>query len=270
MTISILGCGWLGLPLGEQLVKDGHIVKGSTTTPAKLDTIRAAGIQPFLIKVEDDLVGNRLHEFFSTDLLILNIPPGRRDPDVEERHPQQIRAITEWVVAGEVKKLLFISSTGVYPNVNRVVTEVDDTNPERASTIALVVAENYLQLQNAFQTTILRMAGLVGGERKAGRFLAGKTDVANGNAPINLVHRDDCIQVIQKVISMAKWDEVYNVCADEHPTKKEFYIAQAYKENFEPPTFRVDEDEISFKIISNQKLKQELAYTFKHPDPMRF
>ena len=27
----ILGCGWLGLPLAQQLVEDGHIVRGSTT-----------------------------------------------------------------------------------------------------------------------------------------------------------------------------------------------------------------------------------------------
>lgn len=269
MTISILGCGWLGMPLGQQLVKDGHIVKGSTTTPDKLDTIRTTGMQPFLIKIEEELIGNRLNDFFTTDLLILNIPPGRRDPNVEERHPQQIRAVAEWLIAGEVKKLLFISSTGVYPNLNRVVTEADETNPERASSSALVIAENYLQLQNAFQTTILRMAGLVGGNRKAGRFLAGKTNVPNGNAPINLVHREDCIQVIREVINMQKWGEIYNVCADEHPTKKEFYIAQAYKGDYTPPTFHEDE-EVSYKIISNQKLKTALAYTFKHPDPMQF
>ena len=270
MTISILGCGWLGLPLGEQLAKDGHTVKGSTTTPAKLDTIRAAGIQPFLIKVEEDLIGNRLSEFFTTDLLILNIPPGRRDPEVEEKHPRQIRAVVEWLVAGEVPRLLFVSSTGVYPNVNRVVTEADDTEPERASTAALVVAENYLQLQNAFTTTILRLAGLVGGERKAGRFLAGKTNVPNGDAPINLVHRDDCINVIREVIRKEKWGKIYNVCADEHPTRKEFYVAQAFKEQFTPPTFRTDEETVDYKIISNQKVKTELGYSFLHPDPLQF
>lgn len=30
-TVSILGCGWLGLPLAEQLLAEGYSVKGSTT-----------------------------------------------------------------------------------------------------------------------------------------------------------------------------------------------------------------------------------------------
>ena len=35
--IGILGCGWLGLPLAQQLVEDGHIVRGSTTQNSKLE-----------------------------------------------------------------------------------------------------------------------------------------------------------------------------------------------------------------------------------------
>lgn len=270
MTISILGCGWLGLPLGEALVKVGYQVKGSTTTPTKLATIQATGIEPFLIKIEDDLIGSRLNDFFNTDIVILNIPPGRRDPEVEERHPRQIRVVAQYLTEAEVKKLIFVSSTGVYPNLNRVVTEEDSTHPERASTAALVVAENFLQLQNAFATTILRMAGLVGGTRKAGRFLAGKTDVPNGSAPVNLVHRTDCIEVIKAIIRLEKWNEIYNVCADEHPTKRDFYTAQAYKDDFTPPTFKTQQTKVAYKIVSNQKLKTALGYTFKYPDPMQF
>jgi len=30
--ISILGTGWLGLPLAKALTEEGHILKGSTTS----------------------------------------------------------------------------------------------------------------------------------------------------------------------------------------------------------------------------------------------
>ncbi|MFK7936946.1 MAG: SDR family oxidoreductase [Saprospiraceae bacterium] len=270
MTISILGCGWLGLPLGKALLKAGHNVKGSTTSPEKLATIHQAGIEPFLIKITEDIVGERLNDFFNTDLVILNIPPGRRKPNVEEQHPRQIRAVAQYLTEAEVGKLLFVSSTGVYPNLNKVVTEADETKAERPSTRALIIAENLLQLQNGFQTTILRMAGLVGGNRKAGRFLAGKKNVPNGDAPINLVHRDDCIAIIKEIIRLEKWDGTYNICADEHPTRRAFYIAQAYKEDLEPPTFTDDQTKVEYKIVSNQKIKTELNYIFQHPDPMQF
>jgi UDP-glucose 6-dehydrogenase len=39
MKISIVGCGWLGLPLGEKLAKSGHQVFGSTTSVEKIATI---------------------------------------------------------------------------------------------------------------------------------------------------------------------------------------------------------------------------------------
>ena len=56
MKISILGCGWLGLPLAESLIKDGHEVKGSTRDPEKLGQIREQGINPFLLELSPELI----------------------------------------------------------------------------------------------------------------------------------------------------------------------------------------------------------------------
>jgi 3-hydroxyisobutyrate dehydrogenase-like beta-hydroxyacid dehydrogenase len=47
--ISILGCGWLGLPLAKVLVKNGFSVKGSTTTQDKILVLKQLGVDPFLI-----------------------------------------------------------------------------------------------------------------------------------------------------------------------------------------------------------------------------
>ena len=52
--ISILGCGWLGLPLAQQLVHHGFQINGATTSDAKLVVLKNAGIQPFLINVSSD------------------------------------------------------------------------------------------------------------------------------------------------------------------------------------------------------------------------
>ncbi|TVQ69093.1 MAG: SDR family NAD(P)-dependent oxidoreductase, partial [Balneolaceae bacterium] len=34
--ISIMGCGWLGFPLGLRLLEQDHFVRGSTTTKDKI------------------------------------------------------------------------------------------------------------------------------------------------------------------------------------------------------------------------------------------
>ena len=40
--ISILGCGWLGLPLAVELISKGYKVNGSTTSMTKVRELEAA------------------------------------------------------------------------------------------------------------------------------------------------------------------------------------------------------------------------------------
>lgn len=270
MRISILGCGWLGLRLGQFLAEKGYVVNGSTTSLEKFPVLQDAGIQPFLVQVTaDGVVGNRVEAFFQSEVLVINFPPGRRRPTVEQEHPKEIQRVLENAQAGYIQHILFVSSTGVYGDENRILTEADALNPDRGSTKALAEAEQLLHQLPNISVTILRMAGLVGGERKAGRFLAGKQALPHGDAPVNMVHREDCIRIMYEVIRQEKWGEIFNVCADEHPTKREFYTAQALKEGLQPPTF-VEEGALFYKIISNTKLKQTLDYQFLYPNPMEF
>jgi len=267
--VSIIGCGWLGFPLAKFLVEKDFEVKGSTTSENKLILLKDAGIHPFLIKAEEELIGEKLEEFFDSEILIINIPPRRRRPDVERIHFLEIKNIFDAAQKGSVQKIIFCSSTGVYSNTNTKVSEADIPIPSTDSTKALFKIENHLQSHTNFKNTILRFSGLVGGERKAGRFLAGKQNVANGNAPVNLVHRQDCIQVIHEVIHQEVWNEVLNVCADEHPLRKDFYTQQARKQGLQAPSF-LENDEPIFKIISNERLKERLGYSFIFPDPEMF
>ncbi|MEN0047587.1 MAG: SDR family oxidoreductase [Bacteroidota bacterium] len=267
-TVSILGCGWLGLPLGKFLVEKGFKVKGSTTSLDKLSTLSAAGIESFHLAAKPHTIeGKNIAEFFESDLLILNIPPGRRNEHVEKDHPAQIQTIIKYTKA---EHILFISSTGVYGDTNAIAKEGDELAPTRKSTKALVKVEQYLQSLEDKKVTILRMSGLVGGDRKAGRFFAGKQGVSDPEKPVNMVHREDCIRVIHQVIVQEKWGEIYNVCADEHPSKKAFYIAQTGQLGLELPIFTESTRKDSYKIVSNEKVKRELNYQFLHPDPMRF
>jgi len=269
-TISILGCGWLGLPLAAQLVANGHIVKGSTQTAAKLAILHKNGIDPYLIEVQKKIKGTNLSHFFKSGVLLINIPPGRKRRDVARSHPRQIEAIIEKALLYNTKRILFVSSTSVYGNVNRVVTEADEPRPETASGAALVSAENLLMQRTEFETTIIRFGGLTGEDRKAGRFLAGKKEVKNGDAPVNMIHQSDCIGLITQIITQEKWGHIFNACADEHPTRKEFYTAQAKSQGFEAPHFSETDKLIGFKEVSNYKIKKILSYDFLKPNPLKF
>lgn len=261
--ISILGAGWLGWPLAKHLQKLGYTVKTSTTTPEKLDLLRAEGLNPTLLQVDQGQIELSDPAFFDTDLIILNIPPSRRRPDVEVWYPTQILAIVGLAKERGVAKILFVGSTSVYGDVNGVVHEESDLKPDTASARALIKAEKIVKINYPNESsTILRMSGLVGGDRKAGRFFAGKRDVPEGNAPVNLVYLEDCIGVIETLIQQAAWGKLYNVCADDHPRKADYYTAQAIAEGFDPPTFLPDETP-RYKVVSNEKLRRELGYVFK-------
>ena len=69
-TITILGCGWLGLPLAKALVKSGYPVKGSTTREENLETLREAGLEPFLVELDPEVNGEDLPIFFTAIFLL--------------------------------------------------------------------------------------------------------------------------------------------------------------------------------------------------------
>ena len=64
-------------------------------------------------------------DFFDADVLFLNVPPGRRLADVEERYGALMRRVAALLRAAPVRRVVFASSTSVYPNLGREVTEDD-------------------------------------------------------------------------------------------------------------------------------------------------
>jgi nucleoside-diphosphate-sugar epimerase len=265
-SISILGCGWLGLPLAEQLIKQNFLVKGSVTHSEKLPLLSQKKIIPFQIQVTDtSIAGDQQAAFFNSDLLIVNFPPGKK-ADVISYHTAQIQQLVEALNKNSIRQVLFISSSAVYPDLNREVFETENDQPQKDSGKALLKVEQLLRSQKNFTTTIIRFAGLIGPERHPGKFLAGKKNVANGEAPVNIIHRDDCIALIIQLIQQQAWGEIFNACADIHPSRKEFYTIAAEQLGLEIPSF--SSDAVMFKIINSDKIKKRLGYSFKYPDPL--
>jgi nucleoside-diphosphate-sugar epimerase len=267
-TISVLGCGWLGLPLAANLVQQGYSVKGSATKPEKLDLLAQKGITPYQVMISDtEITSNDISGFLESEVLVINFPPSRRE-DVVLYHQAQVSLLLEQVKKSPVRQVLFISSTSVYPDVNGEVYEHEVAPPSKESGKALLAVEKMLRSSVGFMTTIVRFSGLIGYDRMPGRFLAGKKNVENGDAPINVIHQDDCVALLTEIIRQQAWGEIFNASADLHPTRREFYTQAAAKAGLEVPTFAATSDP-HFKIINADKIRQRLNYSFKYPDPVR-
>lgn len=265
MKISILGCGWLGIPLAKRLISEGIVVKGSTTSNEKTSELRKAGIIPYTIKFPIDKNTHSFQDFFDCETLVFSIPPKRSFNNVEKKFEEIIHSVLNEVLKSNIKNLVFISSTSVYPSNNKTVTE-DDANPDKASGKALLKAEELFLGQKKFNTAIIRFGGLIGYDRNALRLLKKRKAITNANTPINLIHRDDCVEIVWQIIQQDKWSVILNGCADEHPLRKEFYLNACKKHNFPEPEF--DDSDKNFKIVSNNYLKSALHYNFKYPNPL--
>ncbi len=254
-TISILGSGWLGWPLAISLKQQNFEVKLSTTTTEKTAKIAGAQLPAYLIDI--NVFSPRLHEFLQADILIINI----------NRQPlESFKNLIPLIEQSCVKNIIFTSSTSVYQNVDRIVDESDEfINPQSS----LYQIECLLQQNPHFQTTVLRLAGLIGGQRHPGRFFRSGKLLSQPEAAVNLAHRDDCIAVVEGVINNELWGETFNVCADSHPKKRDYYRQAAIAFGSQPPL--IDESNLTAnKIVSNAKIKAVLGHTVTFFDVMDF
>ncbi|MBS4033821.1 MAG: hypothetical protein KGZ85_05100 [Ignavibacterium sp.] len=264
-TVSILGCGWLGLPLAIDFTSSGYVVKGSTTSHQKLSFLKSIKIIPFQIILDPDLKGENLKSFFESDYLVINIPPQGKN-NVEEFHLFQIKAIIEQLNNSYCRKIIFISSTSVYGNTNSEMDEDSPVKPETSSGKALVNVEEYLRSESDLNVTIIRFGGLIGEDRNPAHFFTGRKNIPGGNTPVNLIHQKDCIGIIKTIIENEIWNETINGVSLYHPTKKELYTKAASNLNLELPEF--DDDIVPYKIILSKNVQKLLNYNFVYPNPL--
>ena len=259
--ISILGCGWLGLPLANFLIKSGFVVKGSTTNLDKISILENNKIQAFQIELSEIEIKGEIDSFLkNSEILIIDIPPKLRGVS-SENFVKKIQNLIPFIEKYKIKKVLFISSTSVYSDKNKIITEQTKPNPETESGKQLLETETILQSNTNFKTTVIRFGGLIGEDRHPIHFLTGRKNIENPEAPINLIHQKDCIGIIKAVIEQNCFGEIFNAVAPFHPTRKDYYSKKAQQLNILAPKFEVEKN-TSGKIIRSDKLITELNYNF--------
>ena len=261
MIVSILGCGWYGKALAKLLVNDGFTVKGSATAHQKLEMLSQLGINPYLIKIKADEESYD-PDFFNCDVLIISIPPKTRQGEGSDYLPK-IQRIISAILRYDVAKVIYISSTVVYGESNSEVNELTTPEPDTEPGKILLAAENLLRDQAIFKTTIIRFAGLVGPGRHPGRFFAGKKAILNGNAPVNLIHLDDCAGITAAIIKQDAFGYLLNAVSPDHPQKSDFYSKATIQAGLIVPEFISELN--NWKLINSTNLYETLKYKFKMP-----
>jgi nucleoside-diphosphate-sugar epimerase len=266
--VLVLGCGWLGLALARSLADAGGKVLGTTTTPEQLETMEALGVRPHLLRLgasygqSDDALLRRL--LGAAEVLVLNVPPRAATAGA---YPTLLRPVHRAVAGVGIRHVLFVSSTGVYPNEPRTMREADALSTRDAASDVLRAEGHFVPRYGQWLSTVVRLGGLMGPDRPPGRFLAGRRDLPQGCAPVNLLHLTDAVGVLSAIIQHGAWGHTFNVCAAQHPFRRDFYPAAARHLGLPEPTF-LPEEGITGKTIDSSLVRRVVPYRFRYDNPL--
>jgi nucleoside-diphosphate-sugar epimerase len=248
-SVGVIGCGWLGFPLAKNLVRQGYSVKGTTTSEDKLDDLKKAGIVPYQVSLSEEKILGPVSDFLENlHILIINVPPGLRGSGPKESYVKKMELLHKAIEQSPIEKVIFVSSTSVYGDIKGEVNEETTPKPVTESGKQLLACERLFKEDENLQCTIIRFGGLIGPDRHPVTMLSGKENLKGGNAPVNLIHLNDCINLISAIIKNEQWNQIINGVYPDHPLKKDYYTEEAKKRGLASPHYKDNEGESEKKI----------------------
>jgi nucleoside-diphosphate-sugar epimerase len=279
MRVLIVGCGYVGMPLGAELARQGHEVFGLRRTSATDAEMIAAGIKPLAGDITKPPDLSALPGGWDWVVNSVAVGAGGGVAEYRSVYLQGARNLVEWLSTAPPKKLVHTSSTGVYGQTDgSLVKENSPTEPAAETAKVLVETEQVLleaARQKRVPAVILRVAGIYGPDRGhwLRQYLKNEATIeGKGDRFMNMIHRDDVAGVIAAALKSGRPGEIYNAVDDEPVTLLNYFQWLAGALGKWPPPFGPEEPDperrrgLTSKKVSNRRLKMELGYQFKYPN----
>ncbi len=277
MRVLIVGCGYVGVPLGASLARQGHHVVGVRRTAGAEAALRAAGIEPVVADITRPATLAALPGPFEWVVNCVASGGG----GLEEYRQVYLGGawnLLRWLRTARPRAVVYTSSTSVYGQQDGAeVTEISPTAPDAATAAVLTEAEalwSEAARQHGIPAVILRVAAIYGPERGYWfkQFLSGTARLeGEGQRWLNMIHRDDVGGAIAAALARGRPGQIYNAVDDEPVRQRAFFawLAERLGRNL-PPTLPVTDAPprkrgLANRRVSNHKLKTELGYTFRYP-----
>ncbi len=277
MKCLIIGCGYVGLPLGAELVRLGHEVFGLRRNPSSEVEMKRAGVQPLYADITRPDTLAALPRAF--DWIVHCVAAGGDADNYRQVYLEGTRRVVEWLSVSPPKKFLYTGSSSVYGQTDG--SSVKESSPaEPAAETAKVLVDTEKILIEAFQqkqfpALILRIAGIYGPGRghRFKQFLNNEARMdGDGSRFLNMIHRDDVVGCMVAALKAGRPGEIYNAVDEEPVSQKNFFEwLGGTLGKYPPPSGAENPDEdrkrgTTNKRVSNRKLKMELGYQFKYPN----
>jgi nucleoside-diphosphate-sugar epimerase len=221
MRVVVLGCGYVGIELGRQLVDRGHDVVGVRRSESGMDAIEGAGFDGVQADVTD---AESVAALPDADALVFAASSGGRGAEAaREVYVDGLQtALGEYATRDDPpRRLVYTSSTGVFgDHGGDWVDESTPISPTTAKTRVLASAEAVALASDrlyGIDGTVARFAGLYGPDRyRLERYVHGP--VTEGY--LNMIHRDDAAGAVRFLLETdrGRGDVVHVV--DDEPVSK--------------------------------------------------
>ncbi len=269
LRTMIFGVGYIGSALLAYWKKEGErslIV--TTTSIEKLQAYKGQADAVILARGDDeDAVRKALN---SIEEVVIAVAPSKGSSYGKTYLDTAKTFSTILAQNDSVKHLVYLSSTSVYGDRNgEWVSEETDLDPKSENSKTLCDTEAlYLQQSSSkLLVTVLRLGGIYGpGRSHSSRVkrLNGASLSGDKNAFCNWVHQEDVVRAIDWVLKN-QLSGVYNICSDDHPSKRELYdsITEEMKTTqvtWDPTTTGVHAGN---RKVSNKKIR-ETGFAFLH------
>ncbi len=253
--VGILGCGWLGVPLGKYIKTLGYNIKGSRRSEAGVSALNDKGIKGYRVVLRDNQTSSIESFIEKLETLIISIPPLRKS--MEEDYVLKIKNLLENIESTALKRIVFLSSTSVYGSEGGNYNELSPVNPETPSAKAIYNCEQLI-INFPLPSIIIRLGGLIGKDRNPIFQLQGKA-IGNPQGRINFIHQDDAVYGISNLVHNSELQGVFNLVSPHHPLRKKYYTYSALKFGLPPPKFTSEPAVIriinAYKIIKLTSFK---------------
>ena len=269
MRVLIVGCGYVGLPLGGALAGLGHEVHGLRRSANTHAAMEEAGIVPHAIDIIRREQLDNLPEPF--DWIINTISSGRGGE--EAYHGSDVEGtqnLIDWFAGSPPQKYLFTSSTGVYGQTDGSWVDEDICAEPSGNTGRILLEAEALVL--SIDGIILRLSGIYGPNRGHlyRQFLKGEAVMTgNPNRWMNMIHLDDVIGCILAAMETAGPGTVLNATDNEPVTQQDFFQWLADQLDRPLPSRKPDvtphKRAQTNKRVSNSRAHEMLSWTPKHP-----
>lgn len=277
MRALIVGCGYVGLPLGQALIQAGHQVSGLRRSASSTEELQRAGLTPIIADVTRRADLDRIPDTF--DWVINTVASsGGGVEDYRAVYLQGTRCLIDWLSQRAPQKYVYTSSTSVYAQTDgSTVTEESPTEPSSETSRVLVETEQELlrtAREKNFPAIILRVAGIYGPERghPFKQYLRGEARITgDGSRLMNMIHRDDVVRAILAALDRGRPGEIYNAADEEPVTQGDFFTWLAAQLDGPLPQLTPEPEDaarkrgLTQKRVSNFKLRHELGCELKYP-----